>query len=631
MKMEKYNEFRKVGCCPNPEHHDSNPSCSYNPKTFTFKCFSCNYTFDLVDAYILKTGCTFLEACEKLFEAAEMHYDFTEKGLRTSSNYRYPKPIFADNNDIVYAYWEKRKISRETIDYLNIRQDPHGNTIFQYFDLNDVLVNCKMRKSAIVEKGENKNWFLKDEKGIPYDTKNILYNINKINPRQPLIITSGEGDCAAAIECGFYNTTSINGGDGNLQWIAECWDFLQKIEEIIIIHDNDESGLKFAKEVSTRLGEFRVKIVSIPLTHEMEDGKKIKIKDLNELLFHKGKEAVIEAIMNARDTEIDSVIDYTSIVEKDMTDANGFTLGIDEFDTLFGKFYEGSTTIITGIAGSGKSSLLSTVACSSADQGFNPFIFSGELDNPALASWVKFVHAGQRNIQSYENPFKKLYYKIKQTAVAEINKFYSGKMWFFKDSFDPMSDRLLKTMEAMVRKRGVKTFIIDNLTVVGLDCDDRNKYIKQEEFIKSVINFSVKWHVICILVLHPKKMETIRRMTLFDLQGVTASTNLAHRVISLYRVQKKDREGVKNNHTGEYITPPINYDVIIDILKDRFGSAGGQSVGLYYDIPSRRFFTTKENLDRNYSWDKTDYGTEPLPFGTPQLDNLDDNQVFGTV
>ena len=66
---------------------------------------------------------------------------------------------------------------------------------------------------------------------------------------------------------------------------------------------------------------------------------------------------------------------------------------------------------------------------------------------------------------------------------------------------------------------------------------------------------------------------------------------------------------------------------MIDILKDRFGSGGGKTAGLFYDIPSKRFFTTRENLDYQYAWDQTDYGDEPLPFGCPQLD--DEEEQFG--
>ena len=90
--MEKYNPSRRVGCCPNPAHDDHNPSCSYNPKTYQFHCWACDFDADLITAYMIHDKCTFLEACERLFAKAGMEYDFTERGVRTSREYRYPRP-----------------------------------------------------------------------------------------------------------------------------------------------------------------------------------------------------------------------------------------------------------------------------------------------------------------------------------------------------------------------------------------------------------------------------------------------------------------------------------------------------------------------------------------------------------
>lgn len=554
-----------------------------------------------------------------------MEYDFTEQGVRQSVHYRYPKPDYSDNKDRVYSYWASRCISKETIDYLDIQQDKQGNTLFQYYDLNDVLVTVKMRKSAPVKKGEQKCWHLADA-----DKTDVLYNINKISATQPLIITSGEGDCATAIECGFYNAVSINGGDQNTKWISECWDFLQQFNDIYLVHDNDESGRKFAKEVTSRLGEYRVKIVDIPTPHTMDDGTKVRVKDLNELLFYKGKEAVREAINTASQAEIPAVIDYTDVTKFDMSDVPGFITGLYELDMALDKFYMGTTTVLTGTAGSGKSSLLSTLICKSVEQGFPCFVYSGELSNPSLKSWVDSVHAGQRGINAYQSQANgNVFYKLKPDVFKKINQTYKGKLFFYRDGFDHKVSHLLQTAESVVRRNGVKTLIFDNLTSVDLENTDKDKYIKQEDFIRNVIEFSKRWQVCCIIVLHPKKMDKVRRMDLFDLQGVTAAPNLAHRVLSLYRVTKREKEGEMSKNGSGWYRKPVPYDVIIDVLKDRFGSAAGKEIGLFYDIPSKRFFDSVESLDHRYEWDDSESDGSPLPFGIPQFEAA--SEIFGEV
>jgi twinkle protein len=271
---------------------------------------------------------TFTEACKWLFEEANLPYDFQDYGKRMHGrDYAYPQPVYADNKDTVYAYWKRRKISPGTIDALDIQQDKHGNTLFQYYDLNGVLVDVKVRKSAPVPHGEKKCWHLNEGEKV-----NVLYNMTRVNPELPLIITCGEGDCATAVECGFPNTVSINGGDSNTQWIGECWDWLEQFREIILVHDNDESGRKFIKDVSKRLGEYRLKVVDIPDIITDGNGKTRNVNDLNELLFWCGKQAVADVINEARDAEIQSVVDYTDVKRFDMSDVDGFTSGLVELD-----------------------------------------------------------------------------------------------------------------------------------------------------------------------------------------------------------------------------------------------------------------------------------------------------------
>lgn len=581
----------------------------WRPKNHAFQCYGCGRSTDLLDAYMLK-GDTFIEACQKLFEQASMNVVFSEYKAKTSRDYYYPKAEYASNKDKIVEYYKLRCISKETLDYLDIQQDKHGNILFQTYDNNDVLVNVKVRPARSIKKGEAKCWWLKDNAGKPYSTSHLLFNRNKINITQPLIITCGESDCATCIECKMTNAVSIPMGDQNTQWIAEEWEWLNNFDTIILVHDNDDAGAKFVKEVSRRLGEYKVKIADIPSVVDWE-GKKVHVKDLNEYLYYCGKDAVIDVINNAKESDIPSIVDYTEIQEFDMSDVDGFQSGFEELDRYLGKFYMGTTNILTGISGSGKSSFLSTIICKSIEDGFPCFVYSGELSNPSLKNWVDSVHAGQRNVEEYMNHGFK-YYKIKPEASKAMNKHYKGKLYFYKDSFDHKSSNLLSAMESVVRRFGVKTIILDNLSSINLDADDNNKWNKMDEFIRDVIEFSKKWQVIIFLVLHPKKMDMVRRMNIFDLQGVVSSVNLSHRVLSLYRVQKKDRDGVQSKN-GKWVVPPIKSDVVIDILKDRYGSGANKSVYLWYDIPSKRFYDSIDSLNKQYAWDKNVYN-EPLPY-----------------
>lgn len=614
LQMEKYNPQRKVGCCPSPDHDDHNPSCSYDPKRLTFHCFSCGYTVDLISAYMM-TGMSFTDACRELFKEADYPYDFSEIDRKTKKrDYRYPKPKYAENKNRIYAYLESRGISPATVDYLDMQEDPAGNILFQYYDLSDTLVTVKIRRSKAVDK---KSRFFHLEGA---DHTDILYNLNRINPEQPLIITCGEIDAATAIECGFYNTVSINGGENNFNWIAECWEWLQQFREIILVPDNDETGKKWLKTVRTRLGEYRIKIADVGVVVSPLGEDPYEVKDLNELLCACGREAVQAVITEARESEIPTIVDYSDVKKFDMSEVCGITSGLADMDDALDKFYMGTTTVLTGTAGSGKTSLLSTLICRAVEQDYPVFVYSGELSNPSLKSWIDFVHAGRRGINQYAKTVGSgYYYRVRQDVYQSINEYYKGKIFFYKDSFDQKVSHIMQTAESVVRRYGVKFLVFDNLTSMDLENDDNNKYQKQEEFIRNIVAFATRWDVCCVIVLHPKKMDMYRKMSLFDLQGVSAAINLTHRVLALYRVKPEEKRGKVQKSRAGWVEEPIPYDVTIEVLKDRFGSGAGKTIGLYYDVPSKRFYDTLENLDHQYAWDKNDYRGIDIPYEVPSL------------
>lgn len=596
MHLEKYNPQRRIGCCPNPAHHDSQPSCSYNPKAYSFYCFGCHTSIDLIDAY-MSTGDTFLQAADKLFKEADVPHNFGYRGAQTDRDYVYPKPDWVEDKTPVYTYWAKRGISRETIDALGIQCDKQGNTHFPYYNGDDTLMCIKVRPSRPIRKDVDKQkcWWFK-----PSDHTELLFNQNRINVTQPLIICCGEGDCAAVYEAGFTNVTSIPGGDSNLHFISQNWDWLDQFNEIILIHDNDEAGARFKKEAVRRLGEYRCKVVDLPEHWKTDDGADHHIKDANEALFWGGKQFLAEAINNAKEQKIESVVDYADVTDFDMEQVDGMITGIAPLDALVSKIYAGTVNIVTGVAGSGKSSLLSTIINQSIEQGFNAWVFSGELANPLLKNWVSTVCAGQGNLNC-DTHNGHTSYLITPEASRKMNEYYRGRLFFYKDTEIPQVERLLASIEASVKRYDCRTVILDNLMCLDLEANEDNKWHKQEAAIRDLVQLARRLDVMMWIVIHPRKIGgEIRPLQLGDLSGVASSANLAHRVFSLYRVQDSDRTPGKNGKLPPYAAA----DVVLSVIKNRFGDTG-RPIPLLFDPASKRFYSSPEDLEFRYAWDKS--------------------------
>lgn len=622
LNLEKYDSVNKKALCP--WHLEDSPSFIYNPKTFSWHCFGCNRNTDIIDAY-MHTGMTYLEAVQKLFEEAKMHISLGERGVRTKYQYRYPKAEPLNDKEQVYAYLGKRLISKETIDALDVRQDAHGNIVFNYYDTNDVLCLVKYRPSHKIDKskGEIKAWCQKDA-----DTTPLLFNMNRINTTAPLLICEGELDCMAAIEAGYTNAVSVPLGANNYSWIEENFDWLEQFDTIIICADNDEAGTKMQKECVFRLGSWRTKFIDIPPLHyDKVSGRKTPMKDLNHVLYYEGTQAVLDLIHNAKDSPVDSVSDFSEITNIDLDQIDGIKTGIADLDKRLMRLFYGTFTILTGINGSGKSSFLSQLTCNAIDEDKNVFLYSGELPNFQSKNWINYILAGQRNIKEY-NLNGATYWKVTHEAQRKINDYYKGKLFIYKDGYDHKVETILKAMEDTTRKYGCKLHIIDNLTAVNLESNEQNKYQKQEDFVTRLIDFAKRFNVAVLLVVHPHKIDQMRRLNKMDIQGISAIIDLAHRILSLYRVTKEDKAGIPKKNGVSWHKEPITYDVLCDILKDRLLGFEGSSAGLYYDKPSRRFFTDEENLDKQYDWDKSQYDT-PLPFPPQQLTQSAEVEIYG--
>lgn len=613
LKVEDFDEVSlKCKCC---FHHEETPSMIYNKKTNQFHCFGCGRNTDIIDAFMIGEKKTYIEAVQKLFELTNIKYAFGEHKVKSRSSYRYPDPKYADNKEEVYKYWEKRGISKETIDYLNMQQDEQGNTLFQYYSENDVLTMVKVRPSRKFIKGKDKakTWCLANS-----DTANILYNMNKINIDSPLLITTGEGDCAACIESGFTNTVSIPLGDSNTHWVEDNLEWLDQFKEIIIAHDNDESGIKYLKNIVPRLGSWRCKIVNLPSTVEV-NGALRAVKDINEYLVYCGKDAVLKIILEAKDSPVPSLVDITTLEDADMSDVDGINFGLRDIDREIMRLFFGSFTVLSGYPGSGKTSIINQVIANSLEQDYPAWIFSPELPNKSTKNWLYTLLAGKRHLNEYDSKFDGKYYKIKPEAIKQMDEHYKGQVMLYRDDWDNDVEKIKESMKDAVLKFSCKTFIVDNLMMVNLGCTESNINQKQTDFVNFLIKFASKYQVCVILVAHPNKTaDASQNIGMYSISGTSNIANLAHRTLSLRRVTKKEK--ASNTEFSKY-------NIVFSLSKDRLTGKSDFETGLYYDYASRRFFTDYEEYAKQYKWDNNKYD-DALPCPVC-LQN--EAEVFGEV
>lgn len=612
--------------CRCPFHAgDVNPSFIYNKKGFYCHCFGCGKNVDIIDSY-MQTGMTYIEACRELFDAAGVQYAFGEHKVKTAgSSYRYPTlPQNTNDRSVVEKYWAMRGVSKEVLDYCDVRADEYNNSVFITYDLNDVPMVVKYKPSHKVDKasGQPKMWFQKNA-----DKRDLLFNMNRVNTSEPLLVCEGEADLLAIIECGYTNVVTPLNGATSFGWIEECYDFLEQFDSIIIASDNDPAGMKMRQEVMFRLGAWRTKYVDIPLTFTGKDGNTHTVNDINEMMYWYGKEAVYKAIVDAKETPVKSVVDFSTVEELSLSDMDGVETGFTELDKALYKIFYGTVTTLSGRPGSGKSSFTNAIIANCIEQNIPCWLFSREMPERITKNWISSQFAGPRNLIQMTGRNGNIYWNIKDEAKTAINGWTKQKLYLYRDSESNDVEAVENSMVESCRKFGCKLFVIDNLMMVNLG-GTTDKYEKQKEFMSWLLAFSSRYNVATILVAHPRKRQpgesAESTIELDDISGASEIGNLAHRSMSLRRITKTEKENQKSKWW--------RFNCLLSVTKDRVLGQTDMSFGLYYDIPSRRFFTNYEEYARQYGFDKHVYSA-PLPVPKCIIDEQAENEdeVFGTA
>lgn len=571
-----------------PFHEESSPSLEAYPDEGSFYCFGCNKHYDIIDHYIEFNKLTFIESVKKLFDLTDTKYSFLNLGGKQRRDYVYPKYDKSEDRSKVEKYLSKRKISKNTLDHCDIQQsEKEGHVVFNYYDENDILTSVKYRPARKIRDGDNKCWFQPNA-----DNRMILFNMNRVDPTKPLIISEGELDNLSLVECGITNSVSVPNGAGNTKWIEENFEWLEQFDKIIVWADSDPAGIKMRKEVCSRLGTWRTFYVDIPEElqkyEDSKNNKKFDVKDINEVLYCYGKEKVRELIDNAQEMPIEGISDLATVDDFDIETAEGLTPKIGVLKNVIYKFLLGSVVLVTGYPGAGKSTMVNQLfVCDALQEGRDVFLFSDELSAPVVRSWFEWTLAGPEFVKTKDE----FVHVVDPLAQKKMRKWYKEHVWIYNDISNRSEDILNKAI-AVTRKYGVKVWVLDNLMSMDLGANGKNIYEAQKNFIVKLNNLAIEYGVLAVLVAHPRKYAKGEDMETQDISGSSDLGNRAQYIIGIRRF--KESEQRKGQH---------NYDQEISILKNRYtGKLGKPKV--YFDYDSYRFYGNyQKELYMRYGWD----------------------------
>jgi twinkle protein len=384
------------------------------------------------------------------------------------------------------------------------------------------------------------------------DAEKILYGLDDIADVTDAIIVEGELDKLALEEAGIRNAVSVPDGapkdvktsdpnpdDAKFSYIANCSDYLDRLDRIFLAVDNDGPGLALAEELARRLGKERCWRVRWPGSGDAP------CKDANETLLRHGAEVLRECIEAAESYPIvglHSILDYVDEVITLYRDGRkrGLSTGwvaLDEFITI----RPGELSVVTGVPGSGKSEFIDALTVNLASAYGWRFALCS-FENPPAQHIAKLA-------EKYSGlPFwDGLTGRMSEVDLRRAIDWIADRFFLIRfDDEAPTIEVILEKARAAVMRYGIRGLVIDPYNEIE---HRRPANMNETEYVSQLLGkvkrFATNHALHVWFVAHPAKLQRESGgsrpiPTLYDIAGSANWVNKADLGLVIHRDPEKD-------------------------------------------------------------------------------------------
>lgn len=504
----------------------------------------------------------FRASCDYHGHFVELARDFGYKldNDRERKYRRLPQPKIESKPKAI-EYLESRGISEEVARRYKITTQTHNDNVlvFPFYDDQNVLQFVKYRKINFDKRfDKNKEW-------CEAETMPILFGMAQCEDFTRLVITEGQIDSLSLATCGIKNAVSVPTGALGFTWLANCWDWVNKFQEVVVFGDYEKGKITLIETLEKRL-QMKVKCVR-PQDYLCE-------KDANDILRKYGKEAIIRAVEGAELRDVKYVKRLATVEAVNLRDLPKIRTGIRPLDRVCGGLLRGHVVLLSGKRGEGKSTFMSQLVAEAIEQDNAVFVYSGELPNYHFKNWLDLQIAGANHICTVRNEYNDEEYYLTDGCVKKINAWYYDKAFIFDNSAvsDDEFEGLIKVMVDAICRYDIKLVCIDNL-MTAMDSDPNTDiYRQQSAFVKNLEKLAQQYDVAIILVAHPKKTSAA-----FDNDTVSGSSDITNAVSFVFNYQRAGEGDECNSY--------------LMVTKNRMNGklmTGDNAIPLYYSEKSKR-------------------------------------------
>ena len=297
------------------------------------------------------------------------------------------------------------------------------------------------------------------------------------------------------------------------------------------------------------------------------------------------------------------------IAELDEPENEYIRTGFDGIDSKMIGLQKTAITVVSGVRGSAKSTILSQMMLNAVDDGHNVVCYSGELTAKNFLKWLTLQAAGKHHVEPVGKFSDR--YTVKADVLPSIIGWLKDRLWLYNNNYGNDFARLTNDLQRACNEHKADLLVIDNLMALNLANFDSDKYEAQTKFVWELKRIAKVCNVHVIFVAHPRKAVDFLRLD--DIAGTANIANTVDNAFIIHRVNADFKR--KTQQTMKWPKDDERYECnnIIEIAKDRENGTQDEFIKLWFEFKTKRLLNTKDEYVK-YGWDNLPEQAEDLPY-----------------
>lgn len=266
--------------------------------------------------------------------------------------------------------------------------------------------------------------------------------------------------------------------------------------------------------------------------------------------------------------------------------------GIEGIDNRMRGLKKGSVSVLSGLRGGSKSTLLTEIALSAVDDGHNVICYSGELTSKNFMTWMNLQAAGK--VYTRSHPTWQNYYYVPDDIQVRIADWLGDHFLLYNNDYGNDFKKLYQRLKDQIAKQKTDLLILDNLMALDIHDLDRDQWLQQKVFIQLLCQLAKKTLVHIIFVAHPRKVNGFLRLQ--DVSGTNDLVNMVDNAFIIHRNNEDFRKASAEMFKWKEDNPIYEATNIIEIAKDRDTGYQDVFIPLWYEPESKRLKNSKAEM-----------------------------------